>query len=131
VENFFAFGLTVEEVTALSRRGYRSLDFIARNPSLAAAIALIDSDFFCIGDALRYRQIADVLRYHDHYMVCADFASYTAAMTEAAELYRDQRAWHRQAVFNIAGASRFSSDATIRAYANEIWNLRPVKAELR
>ena len=130
-ENFFAFGLTVEEVAALSGRRYHALEYIAKNPSLASAIALIDSDFFCIGDALRYRQIADVLRHRDHYMVCADFASYAATMTAAAQLFRDPRAWHRQAAFNIAGASKFSSDATIRAYANEIWNLKPVKAELR
>ena len=33
-------------------------------------------------------------------------------------------------LFNIAGASAFTSDATIRAYAQEIWGLTPVKAEL-
>ena len=38
--------------------------------------------------------------------------------------------WSRRALYNIAGASRFSSDATIRQYAAEIWNLEPVKTDL-
>jgi starch phosphorylase len=64
-------------------------------------------------------------------MVCADFGAYCAAMSGAAELYRAPRQWHRQAAFNIAGGSLFSSDATIRAYAHEIWDLKPVKVEVR
>jgi glycogen phosphorylase len=128
-ENFFLFGLTVDEVEALYARGYDANHYIQQSPELARAVALLDSDFFCLGDPTRYAQIANVLRYHDHYMICADYAAYAAAMSAAADLYETPRAWHRQAAFNIAGASRFSSDATIRAYADEIWNLKPVKSE--
>ena len=52
-------------------------------------------------------------------------------MSDAAAEYKDARGWVRKAVYNIAGASRFSSDATIRAYAREIWDVKPVKCELR
>jgi starch phosphorylase len=62
-------------------------------------------------------------------MVCADFEGYLAREAEAADVYRDAREWSRRALFNIAGASRFSSDATIRQYASEIWGLRPVKTD--
>jgi starch phosphorylase len=130
-ENFFLFGLTVDEVEALYARGYRGADYIEQSPELARAVALIDSDFFCLGDSGRYAQIANTLRYHDHYMICADFAEYLTTMGAAAELFRSPRAFQRRAAYNIAGASRFSSDATIEGYAKEIWNLTPVKVELR
>jgi glycogen phosphorylase len=130
-ENFFLFGLTVEEVEALYRHGYHSSAYIDNDPALARAVALLDSDFFCLGDPHRYADIVKVLRHHDHFMVCADFAAFVAAMSGAAELFRAPREWHRQAALNIAGGSLFSSDATIRAYAQEIWDLKPVKVEVR
>jgi len=130
-DNFFLFGLTVEQVQDLYRRGYVPSDFIRDNHELARAVALIDSDFLCLGDAGRYADVVHGLRNYDHFMVCADFAAYLKAMSEAAALYADPRAWARRTVFNIAGASRFSSDATIRAYAREIWDLKPVKADVR
>jgi starch phosphorylase len=94
-------------------------------------VALLDSDFFCLGDPHRYEAVVNALRNWDHFMVCADYAAFCAAMSGAAELYRSQREWQRQAAFNIAGGSHFSSDATIRAYAKEIWDLKPVKVEVR
>ena len=63
-------------------------------------------------------------------MVCADYDSYAGAMRDAAAAYRSPRDWARRSLFNIVGASRFSSDATIRAYAREIWGIVPIKAEL-
>ena len=62
-------------------------------------------------------------------MVCADFDAYVACEARAAAAYTDTRDWSRRALFNIAGASRFSSDATIRQYAAEIWSLQPVKTD--
>jgi starch phosphorylase len=129
-ENFFLFGMSVEEVRALFARGYQPGQFIAKSPELAHAISLIDSDFFCLGDPERYAAISHHLRYSDPYMVCADFDAYVAALASASEVYRTPREWSKRALCNIAGASTFSSDATIRAYAKEIWDLMPVKAEL-
>jgi starch phosphorylase len=62
-------------------------------------------------------------------MVCADFDSYAGAMKKAAAAYRWPRDWAMKSLFNIAGGSTFSSDATIAAYAREIWGIVPVKAE--
>jgi starch phosphorylase len=129
-ENFFLFGNTVEQVRALHGVGYDPRHFIAQSVELAHAVALIDSDFFCLGDPTRYAAIAHHLRYADPYMVCADFEAYVASMASAAELYREPLEWSKRAAHNIAGASVFSSDATIRAYAREIWGIVPVKAEL-
>jgi starch phosphorylase len=129
-ENFFLCGHTVEQVKDLWRRGYDPSHFIATSPELARAVRLFDSDFFCLSDPARYSTVVRQLRESDPYMVCADFDSYVAAMREAAVAYRSPREWARRALFNIVGASAFSSDATIRAYAHDIWGIVPVKAEL-
>jgi starch phosphorylase len=129
-ENFFLCGLTVDEVRALWRTGYQPSQYVAASPPLANAIELLDSDFFCLGDRDRYASVVGMLRNQDQYMVCADFESYAASMKEAAALFRSPREWSRRSLLNIVGASAFSSDATIRAYARDIWGLVPVKADV-
>jgi starch phosphorylase len=128
-ENFFLFGLNVDEVRTLQRRGYDPNEFIAASPELEAAIALVDSDFFCLGDRNRFASIAAHLRGSDYYMCCADFGSYREALRSAAGLFGQPRDWARQALFNVAGASRFTSDATILGYAREIWQVTQVPVE--
>jgi starch phosphorylase len=130
-EHFFLFGNTVEQVRELYRQGYDPSGFIARSPELAEAIDVLRSDFLCLGDPTRYAPVVESLERDDRYMVCADFAAFRRAMQDVAGLYGSPRDWSRHVVFNIAAAGNFSSDATIRAYAKEIWNISPVKAELQ
>jgi starch phosphorylase len=129
-EHFFLCGHTVEEVRELERRGYDPGRAIAESPELAAAIGVLESDFLCMGDGRRYAPVVRTLRYDDRYMVCADFASFRRVMLEAATVFASPREWARHVVFNIAAASRFSSDDTIRAYARDIWGIVPIKAEV-
>ncbi len=129
-ENFLLFGLSVDEVRALQQRGYRPSEFIAQSPELKRVIDLIDSDFFSLGDPERYKQIAWYLREPDPFMVCADFDAYVAKEQEAADWFRDPNAFARASLHNIAGSGAFSSDATIAAYAKEIWGVEAVKADL-
>jgi glycogen phosphorylase len=126
--NFFAFGLTVDQVQAL-QTGYMPGAFIEQSPELKAAVALLDSEFFCLGDRYRYAAIVEQLRHHDPFMVCADFAAYLQAEREAAQLYTRPEQWSLCALHNIVAGSAFSSDATVQAYADEIWGLTPCKVE--
>jgi starch phosphorylase len=129
-ENFYLFGLTTPEVAALRAAGYRPGEYIDASPPLQQVLELIESGFFSLGDRDRYKPILDNLRFHDAFMVCADFDAYVAAEGRAAAAYLSPREWSRRALFNIMGASRFSSDATIQKYASEIWGIRPVKTDL-
>jgi starch phosphorylase len=129
-ENFFLCGLTVEEVRDLWRRGYRPRRYVEENAELSTALDLLESGFFSLGDESRYAPVARMLRDGDPYMVCADFGSYCTAMREASDVFRSPREWARRSLFNIVGASAFSSDATVRAYAREIWDIVPVKADV-
>ena len=67
--------------------------------------------------------LVDSLTAEDWFMVAADFDSYLAAQTRAAQLYRDPQAWRREAVLNTAGMGWFSSDRSIAEYASDIWGV--------
>jgi starch phosphorylase len=129
-ENFFLFGLTTPEVADLWAAGYDPRAFIARSPALAEVLELISSGFFSLGEIDRFKPIMDNLRNHDPFMVCADFDAYAAAEARAAQAFRDPRDWSRRALFNIVGGARFSSDETVRRYADEIWHIQPEKTDL-
>jgi starch phosphorylase len=129
-DNFFLFGLTTDEVMATRAAGYDPRTYVARSAALREALDLISSGFFSLGERDRYKPIVDGLLAHDPFMVCADFEAYVACEARAADAYLDGRDWSRRTLYNIAGASRFSSDATIRQYASEIWGLTPVKTDL-
>jgi starch phosphorylase len=129
-ENFFLFGLRAEEVVRLRHEGYDPRAVIERSRELREVLALIESGFFSFGDPDRFRPILDNLRHHDPFMVCADFDDFVATEERAAETFRDPLDWSRRALHNIAGASRFSSDETIRQYAADIWSLSPVAVDL-
>jgi starch phosphorylase len=130
-ENFFLFGLTTPEIAARRKAGYHPMSHIARSSALSEAIELIGSGFFSMGDGDRYKPIVDMLRGPDPYMVCADFDSYVECEARAAAVYGSAEDWSRRALFNIAGARRFSIDNTVREYASQIWNIRPVSPEAR
>jgi glycogen phosphorylase len=129
-DNFFLFGLTADEVAAAWARGYQPSAAIAASPALEEVLTLLASGFFSLGDRDRYRPVVDSLRHHDPYLVCADFDAYVAAEARAAAAYADPMSWSRMALHNIIGASRFSSDATIRQYAKEIWGLESVRTNM-
>ena len=127
--HFFLCGHTLEQVQRLQQSGYDPSAFIAPGSDLEKAIHLLATGFFSLGDETRYAQVVSSLRWHDPYMVCADYESYAASMREAAALFQMPREWARRSLYNIVGGSAFSSDATIRGYANEIWGLMPVTGD--
>jgi glycogen phosphorylase len=126
-ENIFIFGHTVEEVVALKSRGYNPWDFYHQDEELRAVIDWLGSDFFTPGQHGAFAQVHGSLMHGgDPYLVLADFRSYCDCHGRVDAAYRDQTRWARMAILNTARMGKFSSDRTIREYANEIWNLKPV-----
>jgi starch phosphorylase len=131
-ENFFLFGLTTEEVEAKYRQGYDPLSYYNGNAELKQALDMIASGFFCPGDSGRYRDIVDALLGRgDHFLLLADYASYVACQDKVSELYRDRKEWTRRSILNVAGMGKFSSDRTIREYAERIWHVAPVESKTK
>ena len=63
-------------------------------------------------------------------MMLADYDAYAACHRQTAEAYAEPNRWFRMAVINVANMGFFSSDRTIRGYAEEIWNVHPVTVKL-
>jgi len=126
-ENFFCFGMDVDEVQALRSRGYRPRDVVEANPMLRAAIDLIAHGHFSGGDSTLFLPLVESLLEYDPFMVLADFASYAAAQAEVDRVRRDPDEWARRSILNTARSGFFSSDRTIREYVSEIWQASPVR----
>jgi glycogen phosphorylase len=128
-DNFFLFGLTVEQVAA-SRGWYNPHWHYDNEPETRAALDLIFSDHFSRDEPSVFAELRDTLLTNgDHYMHLADLKSYLEADERLCKLYADPHAWARKAVLNVAGSGKFSSDRTIAEYAAEIWSAKacPVK----
>ncbi|MBI2895940.1 MAG: glycogen/starch/alpha-glucan phosphorylase [Deltaproteobacteria bacterium] len=125
-ENFFLFGLTAEEVADLKRRGYDPRAAHDGNEEIRGVMELLRSGFFTPDTPSLFQPIVDSLLGRDEYMLFADFASYADAHERVVRAYQDQEAWSRMAVLNIARMGKFSSDRTIRQYAEQIWHARPL-----
>jgi starch phosphorylase len=123
-ENFFLFGLTAQQV-ADSAKWYDPWWHYEHEPETRAALDLIFTDHFSRFEPGVFKPIRDVLLAQgDHYRHLADLTDYARAHRDMAALYADPEAWARKAVINVASSGRFSSDRTIKEYADEIWNLR-------
>ena len=128
-ENIFIFGLTVEEVDELRAAGYSSMDYYWENEELRAVIDWLDSDFFTSDKAATGAVKHSLLDAGDPYLVLADFADYLRSQAEVDKAYRDKSRWAKMAIMNTAKMGKFSSDRTIRQYAEEIWHLPSVHVE--
>jgi starch phosphorylase len=122
-ENMFIFGLTAGEVEAHWRSGGHAPITIAASPRLARALHDIASGVFSPGEPERFRPLIDELSHRDRFMVTADFDAYWEAQRAVDRLWGDPAAWWRASILNTARVGWFSSDRTIREYAEEIWRV--------
>jgi glycogen phosphorylase len=127
-DNIFIFGLTVDQVRQLHARGpYRPREIYLRSPAVKQTVDAFSNSLFCPEAPGRHQWVVDkLLAQDDPYLHLADLESYLAAQAAAAALYRDKPAWAAKAIHNVARIGKFSSDRTIREYADQIWNIRAI-----
>jgi starch phosphorylase len=126
-DNIFIFGLTVEQVEDLHRRGYRPWDLYHADEELRAVIDWLGSDYWTPGEHGAFGAVHHtLLEGGDPYLVLADFRAYSDAQARIDAAYRDPAGWAHRAILNTARVGKFSSDRTIREYARDIWKLAPV-----
>jgi starch phosphorylase len=127
-DNIFIFGLTADGVTDLREQGYNPWDYLNANEELKQVLDMISSGYFSPDDPVRFHPLVDSLTHNgDHFMLLADYADYIACQKRVDALYLQPKIWTHQAILNMANMGKFSSDRTIREYAEEIWQVQSVK----
>jgi starch phosphorylase len=125
-ENFFLFGLDAGQVQELRSSGYRPYDIYAQNSCLSEVLDFIASGSLVDGHPNLFRPIVDNLLWHDPFMVLADYQAYVDCQELVSKLWRDQEAWTRKSILNVARMGKFSSDRSIREYCSQVWQVKPV-----
>ena len=124
-QNIFIFGLNAEDASRLTRQGYNSYEYYNSSPALREVLNLLNQGF---SDGKSYSDLANRLLYGqgcpaDEYLVLADFESYRHTQEQITRAYRDQKAWNRMAIVNVARSGIFAADRSIREYADNIWHV--------
>ena len=123
-DNIFIFGLTVEEVQKLKGSGYNPWEYYAKNANLKDVLDWLVSDYFMPSNPNAFMPMRkSILDWGDNFMVCADYQAYCDAQQRVGEAFMDKRRWAKMAILNTARIGKFSSDRTIREYAEDIWKL--------
>ncbi|MDP4125599.1 MAG: glycogen/starch/alpha-glucan phosphorylase [Bacillota bacterium] len=125
MDNIFIFGLNAEQVINYTRNGgYKPWDEYHANSDIRMCVDQLKSGFFDnLGE--EFRVLYDsLLIYNDEFFVLKDFESYLEIHSKLQKLYLNQDAWNRISLINIAESGIFSSDRTIRDYADWIWKIR-------
>ncbi|QUM84078.1 glycogen/starch/alpha-glucan phosphorylase [Moritella sp. 28] len=126
-DNIFIFGLNVDEVKTLQSQGYNPYDYYDADHLLRASLDLLAGDEFTPGQSgLLNATRHSLLEGGDPYLVLADFADYEQAQARIDKQYCDPQGWAKMAILNTARNGKFSSDRSIRDYANNIWQLNAV-----
>jgi glycogen/starch/alpha-glucan phosphorylases len=124
-ENCFIFGHTEAEITEL-RKHYNPYDTAMNNPLIRRVMEQLDSGYFNSSEPGIFEPLKRSLLEEDRYCIFADLPMYHEAHAKARALYRDNKAeWNRKAIINIASSAKFSSDRTIKEYAEDIWKIKP------
>jgi starch phosphorylase len=126
-DNIFIFGLTVDEVEALWKKGYNPHDYYLKDEELRAVVDWVGSNYFTPDEPGALAMLKhSFLDGGDPYLCLADFRSYSDIQEKIDAVYRDKPRWAKMAILNTARVGKFSSDRTIHEYAREIWNLPQV-----
>ncbi|NZD64388.1 glycogen/starch/alpha-glucan phosphorylase [Rhizobium sp. WYCCWR 11290] len=120
-DNIVIFGLKADEVSKVRSDGHNPRAIIEGSRELAQALAAIGSGVFSPDDRNRYTALIDGIYSHDWFMVAADFDAYAQAQRDVDQIWTNQSAWYTKTINNTARMGWFSSDRTIRQYADEIW----------
>ena len=119
-DNILIFGHTADGIAALKARGAVPAEFIAASPRLQRVLTTLSGSELSPTDSELLWPVVDTLLTSDRYFHAADFESYLSAQ-RLAEALHGTDAWTRMSILNVAGMGPFSSDRTVREYAQEIW----------
>ena len=125
-DNFFLFGHTAEQLAAINRNGYHPMPWLENEPLTKEAIDLIGSGHFSEGDRELFHPLLSNLCSSDPFRVMADIGDYRRAQNDVDGAWLNRNRWLQMSALNTARCGFFSSDRSIREYAERIWKVQPV-----
>jgi len=127
-ENIFIFGLHAKAIEDIRRRGaYHPQELYRRYPDLRRVLDSLQANLFCPHEPGLLQWIYQMLLHGgDPYFHLADFHSYLDAHTRLQDEFCTPTSWAHKAILNVARVGRFSSDRTIKEYAEQIWHIEPI-----
>ncbi len=124
-ENFYLFGLTEEEVQN-KRKNYNPRALYEKNDYIKRILNAVNSNMFCEKDyVLLFKPIFEELVNRDYYFVLADLEAFDKKMEEAEKDFLNKDVWGKKALLNVARIGKFSSDRSVKEYADKIWHIKP------
>jgi starch phosphorylase len=128
-DNIYIFGLKAEEIRNIRSKEYNPREYYEKNNELKKVIDMINNNYFNIDEPGIFKPIIEELLYRDYYLIMADYESYINTQNKVEADYLNRELWLKKSIINTARMGRFSSDRTIKQYAEEIWKIKPVKIE--
>jgi len=130
-KNIFIFGLKVEEVKDLLSKGYNPREYYEKNVRLKKVIDLISCGYFSTEFPALFQPIIDGLLNSDQYFHLADFQAYYDCQQRVSQEYKNYDNWTKKSIINVANTGKFSTDRTIKEYAEDIWNIKPCSFDIK
>ena len=121
-ENFFQFGLTVNDILA-QRSTYSPNEVYSTNPELKQAIDQIASGTFSNGDTELFQPLIHRMLNWDAHLLLADYASYIACQEQVSQIYADGDRWTRMSILSASRMGQFSADRAVQAYCQDTWGI--------
>ncbi|MDE6945192.1 MAG: glycogen/starch/alpha-glucan phosphorylase [Lachnospiraceae bacterium] len=132
-ENAFIFGLSSDEVIRYENYGgYDPNEIFNNDPDVRRVLMQLINGTYSPHDPELFRTLYNSLlntlstSKADMYFILKDFKAYAEAQRKVEAAYRNESAWAKSAILNVACAGKFTSDRTIKEYVDEIWKLDKV-----
>lgn len=126
-DNIFIFGLLADEVVKLKSNNYNPREYYEKNAELKQVIDMIATNFFNPKEFGIFDDMIRGLMNVDYYCLFADYQSYIDAQDKVSALYLKKDEWAKKSILNVARVAKFSSDRSVKEYADKIWKVKPVK----
>ncbi len=130
-ENNYIFGARVEDLKSIMPN-YDSRKLYAENKKIQRVVStLIDGTVSDGGSGVfreLYFSLLDGASWHspDNYYLLGDLESYVDAKLKVNKDYKDRKDFAKKCFMNTCNAGKFSSDRTIKDYADNIWHIKEV-----
>jgi len=124
-DNIFIFGKRVEDLEEMKKKDYSPWDYYNNDDLLRRVLDSLRGSEFSPDEPGLFTELYDELTSAgDHFFYLPDFRAYLEAQEKVSELYERKDEWNRKAILNVARMGWFSSDRSIREYADQIWGVK-------